>query len=108
MIGAGVIGNLILDDLDAKSMGLINQLSKFRERPKVFFHTVKIDRAITMIISYPALWSTGTIRILLAFIKMIDIVVPRRQPNRRHAEFFQVRQVPNDPFKVTAVIVTSL
>ena len=108
MIGARVIGNLILNDLDAELMGLINQLTKFRKRPKVFFHTVKIDSAITMIISYPALWSTGTIGILLAFIKMIDIVVPRRQPNRRHAEFLQVRQVPNDPFKVTAVVVTSL
>src|SRR6266581_5915231 len=87
MIGAGVIGNLILNDFDTELMRSINQLTQFRKRAEMLFHAVKIDSAVTVIIGYLALWPTGIIRILLAFIKLIDIVIPRRQPNCRHAKF---------------------
>ena len=101
-----MVRDLVLDNFDSKSVGLIHQLAQFRERAEMFFDTIKVDRAITMIIGDLSFGSVRFVRILFALVEVIDVVVPRRQPNRRHPEFFQIRKMVDDSLKIAAVVVT--
>ena len=86
-------------------MRLIHQLAQFRERTKMFFDAVEIHCAVTVIIGNPSPRAVRLIGILLALVKMIDVVVPRRQPNRRYAEILQITQMLDNAFKVAAVVI---
>ena len=86
-------------------MRLIHQLAQFRERTKMFFDAVEIHCAVTVIIGNLSPRAIRLIGILLAFIQMIDIVIPRCQPNRRYAEILQIGQMLDNAFKVAAVVI---
>src|SRR5205085_6878490 len=107
MIRTGVIGDFILNDLDAESMSLIDEFAEFRQRPEMLFDAIEIDSAVTVIIRNLSSRAVWLIRILLALVEMIDVVIPGREPNRRYAELFQIRQMCNDPFKVATVVITN-
>ena len=72
----------------------------------MLLNAVEIYCAVTVIIRDSTLWSIRPFRILLALVQVIDVVIPGRQPDRRHAKFLQIGQVLDHTFKVAAVIVT--
>src|ERR1051326_715739 len=107
MIRAGVICDFVLNDFDTDTMRCIDQLAQLLKRSEVFFDAVEIDCAVSMIVRDHSLRTIRPIGILLAFIEMVNVVVPRRQPDGRYPEVFKVRQMLNDPFKIAAMIITS-
>ena len=71
----------------------------------MLFNSVEINGAVPVIVGDTQLWTTGLVRVLFAFVQIIDVVVPGREPDCRHAEIFQIRQVRDDAFKVAAVVI---
>ena len=66
------------------------------KRPEMIFHAVIINRAITVItrIRTPR---------LIASRRLVRIVIPRCQPNRRYAQLFEIRHFRRDAFEIAAV-----
>src|SRR5260370_2003991 len=84
MVRTCVVGNFVLNDFDAELMSAIDQLAQLCECTKVFFNSVEIYRAITMIVRDLSLRTVRLIRILLVFIQMIYVFVPPLHPDPCH------------------------
>ena len=94
-----MIDDLVLDDLDAGAMRSVNELSQFRERAEVFFDAVEVLRVVAVKAG------AGFSFFQFDLVEAIVVVVPRREPDRRDAEIFQVRQAIDDALKIAAVVV---
>src|SRR6185369_3651374 len=99
MIRTSVIHHLVLDDLYPVAMRGVDELTQLCERPEVFFNGVEVLRVVAV--------KARARFVFLQFdlIESIVVVVPRRQPDRRHAKVFEIRQMVDNALKVAAVIV---
>src|SRR2546430_1261488 len=81
MIRTSVIGDLVLNDLNARSVSSNNQFAQLRERPEMLFDSVKVLRVVTV--------KAGARLPFLQFdlIQPVVIVIPRRKPDSGDAEF---------------------
>src|SRR5437868_7190431 len=86
MMRAYMIRNLILNNFQTERMSLLNQLAQGAHVAEVFFDTVIIYRAVTVI---RGVRTPG----FVAGAYSVPVFVPGREPERSHAQRFQVRQV---------------
>src|SRR5205085_11518561 len=101
VIWACVIGDLILDELDAEGVRRVRQLAQRRQVAEVFVHGVEIYRAIAVI--------AGRHLAVINFFLVgpVGVVVPGVEPQGGDAERFQVRQTGDDAAQVAAVVVAT-
>src|ERR1044072_2402420 len=80
MIWTSVIHHLVLNDLDARPMRGVDQLTQLRVRAEVFLDGVKVLRVVAM--------KAGArfVFLQLDLVEVIVVVVPRREPDRGDAE----------------------
>ena len=99
MVRSGVIGHLILDHLEPECVRASDQLLQIRHRSKVLFDTVEIHGSVAVVVG------DGLVVVGLFLIQMVDVVVPRVQPDGGDAEVLQVRQLRGDTLEVSTVVV---
>src|SRR5215213_2912273 len=82
MVRTCVVHHLVLNDLYARAMRGVHEFAQLLMRTEVFLDGVEILRIVAM--------KSGTrfFFLQLDLIQTIVVVVPGRQPDRRHAEFF--------------------
>src|ERR1035441_1511325 len=102
MIRAGVIGHLILNDLDAHGMGLVDQFAELVERAEVLLDGIVVHGAVSVVVG------DGAVAIGFAFVAAVGVVVDGSEPERGDAERFQVGQVLDDAFAIAAMVVAAL
>src|SRR6185369_17272054 len=103
-----MIRDLVLNDFYSQPMSSIYQFAKLAQRSEMLFDAVEVNCTVTVIIGYRLLCPARSFGILLAFIEVIDVIVPGRQPYGSDAEIFQIRKVVDHSLKISSVIVTSL
>ena len=97
MVRSDVIGHLILNHFQTDRVGLLNKFLQAGKISKVIFDAIVINRAVTVIRSIRA---PG----LIAIIHAVPVVVPRRQPQRGHAQVFEILKMIDDAAKIAPVI----
>jgi hypothetical protein len=97
-----VIRHLILNHFDPLAVRGIHQLAELRQRPKVLLDAIVVDRAVAVIIR------DGLAVGSFALVQMVDVVIHRVEPDGRHAQVLQIRQVIDNALEITAVIIARL
>src|SRR5579864_1107737 len=102
MVGSGVVGDLVLNDLQAERVGGIDEPLKGGEVTEVLVDAIEVDGAVAVVIG------DGLAVILFTFVQVIYVVVDRSDPESRDAEILEVREMLQYPLKIASVIVTGL
>ena len=92
MIRSGVVGHLVLDHFEATGVGGVHQGPEFLEGAEVLLHTVKIHRAVTVVIRRGLARGRPAVvgGVLLEPVQVVRVVIPRRQPEGGDTEIAQV------------------
>ncbi len=99
MVGPGVVGDLVLDDLQSLAVRRVHQLAQRRERAEVLLDAVEVDGAVAVVVGD----RLSVVALLL--VQVVHVVVPGIEPERGDAQVLQVGQALDDPLEVAAVVV---
>ena len=97
-----VVRDLVLNHLDAKPLGRLHEGQEIGHRAKVLLDPIEVHGAVAVIVG------NREVVVLLFLIQVVDVVVPRVQPESRDAQVLQVRQLLADAGKVAAVVIAAL
>src|SRR5260370_16598356 len=83
-------------------MSPVPQLPQFGKSPEVLLDTIKVNGAISVVV--------GNRRppVLLAFVKVVYVVVNRSHPDCGHAKALDVIEMVDDALQIAAVVVAAL
>src|SRR4051812_26081100 len=107
MVGARMIGDLVLDQFEPALMHGVRQLAKPRHVSQVLLHGVKVHSAIAVVIGDGTTGNGALIvvRVLFACIQMVDVVVPWSEPKRGNTEIAKVGETIDDTLQIASVII---